>query len=519
MVVQLILANTLQKRQDLKQKEVILIVDDDESSCKTLSHILNKWGFETDIANSGHEATEKIMKRFFNIILLDIKLPDIEGLKLIKPLKERYPDTEVVMITAYASLEKAVRALNGGAFAFIRKPLNMDEVKVTIRNILEKQYLIQEKRQSEQMLKQTYTELEQIFNITSPLCFIDMNFNLIQANDTFLSLTQLEKEDIIGKKCYEVVAVQNCNTSECTMKQILDGENYVNYEKNVNLKNGSKITCIVRAVPYRETDGKIIGIIENYTNITNRKIAEQKLKKSEKKYRSAFKRANFYQDILTHDMNNILQSLFSSTELLSMYQINSKYSEKINEILQIFGDQVKRAAKLISNVRKFSELQSSDVPLKKIEASQILNNAINNVNQMFKSRKIRIHLNSCSTEIYVRANELLIDVFENVLINAIKFNYNPIIEISIQVSKMSGKSINYNVFEFIDNGIGIPDNMKEKIFLGGYRTDKNIHGMGLGLSLVKKIIKSYNGNIKVDNKVKGDYTKGSNFIILIPSTV
>ena len=461
------------------------------------------------------------MKRFFNIILLDIKLPDIEGLKLIKPLKERHPDTEVVIITAYASLEKAVQALNGGASAFIRKPLNMNEVKITIRNILEKQYLIQEKRQSEQMLKQTYTELEQIFNIASPLCFIDKNFNLIQVNDTFLSLNQLGKKNIIGKKCNEVIAGQFCNTSECTLKQILEGKNYVDYEKHIKLENGTTITCIVRAVPYRGTNGEIIGIIENYTNITDRKIAVQKLKKSEKKYRSAFKRANFYQDILTHDLNNILQSLFSSTELLSMFQINYDYSnsEKINEILQIFGDQVKRAAKLISNVRKLSELQNIEVPLKKIEAYQILNNAINNVKQMFKSRKIRIHLNSNKTEIYVKANELLIDVFENVLINAIKFDDNPIIEILIQVSKMSRNSINYSTFEFMDNGIGIPDNMKEKIFLGGYRTNKNIHGMGLGLSLIKKIIKSYNGNIKVDNKVKGDYTKGSNFIISIPSSV
>lgn len=136
---------------------------------------------------------------------------------------------------------------------------------------------------------------------------------------------------------------------------------------------------------------------------------------------------------------------------------------------------------------------------------------------MFKSRKVRIHLNPVNKEIYVRANELLIDVFENVLINAIKFNDNPIIEISIQVSKMSGNNINHFTFEFFDNGIGIPDNMKEKIFLGGYRTNQNIHGMGLGLSLVKKIIKSYNGIIKVDDRVKGNYTKGSNFIISIPS--
>jgi len=77
-------------------------------------------------------------------------------------------------------------------------------------------------------------------------------------------------------------------------------------------------------------------------------------------------------------------------------------------------------------------------------------------------------------------------------------------------------SIDFIKLEFIDNGIGIPDSMKDKAFQRAFMKDKTVSGMGLGLSLVKKIVEKYHGQIWVEDKIKGDYSKGSNFIIIIP---
>jgi signal transduction histidine kinase len=118
----------------------------------------------------------------------------------------------------------------------------------------------------------------------------------------------------------------------------------------------------------------------------------------------------------------------------------------------------------------------------------------------------------------IYSNEFLTDIFENILINAVEHNLNPEIDIIIQVSKEKRNKVNFIKFEFIDNGIGILNERKINIFKGGYRgdQDREIKGMGFGLSLVKKILSSYGGYINVENRVKGDYSKGSNFIILIP---
>ncbi len=127
-------------------KESILIIDDDESTCRMLSLMLDKRGYETETARTGREALEKAQQRFFNVALLDIRLPDMEGVELLEPLKRMHPDMIVFMITGYPSLETSVRTSLEGALAYITKPLNMDTVLTAVREALERQRLGMEKR-------------------------------------------------------------------------------------------------------------------------------------------------------------------------------------------------------------------------------------------------------------------------------------------------------------------------------------------------------------------------------------
>ena len=123
----------------MSEKESILIVDDDERICRNLSLILNDKGYETDTAGTGQEALEKARGRFFNVALLDIKLPDMEGVELLMPLKKIHPDMIVFMITGYPSLETSIRTSLEGALAYITKPLDIDSVLTAVRKALDKQ--------------------------------------------------------------------------------------------------------------------------------------------------------------------------------------------------------------------------------------------------------------------------------------------------------------------------------------------------------------------------------------------
>jgi len=132
--------------EQMDKKESILIVDDDESTCRSLALIFGKKGYEIETAGTGQETLEKARERFFNLALLDIRLPDTDGVELIASLKEMHPDMVIIMVTAYASLETAIRALNDGASAYLTKPLNMDRVLTIVTESIKKQHLVMEYR-------------------------------------------------------------------------------------------------------------------------------------------------------------------------------------------------------------------------------------------------------------------------------------------------------------------------------------------------------------------------------------
>jgi len=183
--------------------------------------------------------------------------------------------------------------------------------------------------------------------------------------------------------------------------------------------------------------------------------------------------------------------------------------------LGIIREQIKRGTNLISNVRRLSEIEDSALTLQKYEIVKVLNEVIDSLVQVYKKREINVQIQNEQKEVYVKANELITDVFENLLINAIRHNQNSLVEILIKFSRVVKNGVNCIKLEFIDNGIGILPEMKEKIFQRGQIEKKDSIGLGLGLTLVKKIIRIYDGQIWVEDKVSGDHSKGSNFIVIL----
>jgi len=255
--------------------------------------------------------------------------------------------------------------------------------------------------------------------------------------------------------------------------------------------------------------GKQMGII------IQKFESEKLLKESEEKHRKAYFQANLYRDIFAHDINNMLQNIQSSTELSSLYLNNPEKLHTLKELHNIITEQIERGKKLIKNVRKITKIDDSEVNLERIEAFRLLEKAIEYLKNSFQARTVDIHINASEKKFYVIANDLLLDVFENLLINAVRHNDKSKIEISINISKDHLENKDYVKIEFKDNAIGISDYRKKNIFEKGKHRSLKSKGMGLGLSLVKKIIDSYNGDIRVEDRVKGDYKQGSNFIILL----
>ncbi|MFA5143722.1 MAG: ATP-binding protein [Candidatus Omnitrophota bacterium] len=140
----------------------ILIIDDDPDARRTLGKILNAKGFEIEEAGTGAEAIRSCGGKFFNLALIDVRLPDTSGLEVLKAVHGINEDTIAIMMTGYASLDSSIEAMNKGAYSYITKPVNMDAVLVVIEKGLEKQRLSMENKRLMQELKAANEKLKEL---------------------------------------------------------------------------------------------------------------------------------------------------------------------------------------------------------------------------------------------------------------------------------------------------------------------------------------------------------------------
>ncbi|MGA2239679.1 MAG: response regulator [Candidatus Bathyarchaeia archaeon] len=128
----------------INSKTRILVVDDDLSIRKTVSLILTQAGYVADTAETGEEAIAKSDANFYNLALIDYRLPDMAGTKLLTLLKETVPRMMKVILTGYPVLDNAIEAINRGVDGYLTKPVNTDRLLKTVRELLKKQLTEQE---------------------------------------------------------------------------------------------------------------------------------------------------------------------------------------------------------------------------------------------------------------------------------------------------------------------------------------------------------------------------------------
>lgn len=131
----------------------LLIVDDERIALKNLEHVMKKEGYEVVGTQSGPNALKLLEEQQFDVVLTDLRMEKVDGMQILKKCRELYPDTEVIMITGYATLESAVKAMKHGAFYYIAKPFKLDEVRKVVKEALEKVRLKGENRQLREQIE------------------------------------------------------------------------------------------------------------------------------------------------------------------------------------------------------------------------------------------------------------------------------------------------------------------------------------------------------------------------------
>ncbi len=151
----------------------ILIVDDEPDICKALAFLLGREGYAVTSANSGEQALAKLKEEHFDVVLTDLKMGQIDGMGVLEKVRESSPDTAVIMMTAFASVESAIEAMKNGAVDYIVKPFHNEEIKITIKRIQEQRRLVTENIALKQQISQRLTYKDVVASSASMLKIFD----------------------------------------------------------------------------------------------------------------------------------------------------------------------------------------------------------------------------------------------------------------------------------------------------------------------------------------------------------
>jgi PAS domain S-box-containing protein len=359
-------------------------------------------------------------------------------------------------------------------------------------------------------LRETGIYLDSLINYANaPIIVWDSYFTITRFNHAFERLSGYMADEVIGSNLGILFPQDSSEESLKQIQKTLAGEQWESVEIPIRHKSGSIYIALWNSANIYNTDKKLLATIAQGQDITERKRFESELSESKSQ-------AELYLDLMGHDISNMHQVAIGQLELAQdILKTTGKLEAADHEMIDTSLESLWRSARLIDNVRKLQKIKSDEIKTKPISLDEVLVSVVNQYDRSSPGKKIAIDIGKGMH--VVRANELLRDVFTNLIGNAIKHSNGSKVDIQVRLEDVTDNNKKYYRVSIEDNGPGIPDDMKDKVFNRLQRGETKARGIGLGLYLVKSLVNSYRGKVWVENRVQGDYTKGSRFIVLLPA--
>jgi len=331
------------------KKPNILIIDDDAQLRQTLSDILKAKGCAPIAVAQAKAAVEGANKKKPAVAIIDLKLEDVSGLDVMREIKDRSPDTECIVLTGYPSQESAMEAINLGAYGYIQKPYDVEQLLVTVRRAIEKRAAEQALRESEER----YRDL--VENANDIIYTHDLEGNLTSANAAATRVYGYTTEEMLQLDIADVIDPEYLPLAQQKIEDKLEDSSQTEpYELLTHTREGEPIWVEV-STRLVERDGQPVGVQAIARNITDRTRTEEALKKS------------------THDLGERVK------ELSCLYAISSivaKPGVSLEEVLQGVVDLIPSAwqypeitrARLALNDREFRTQGFQNTPWKQMSS-------------------------------------------------------------------------------------------------------------------------------------------------------
>jgi PAS domain S-box-containing protein len=261
----------------------ILIVDDEARMRTSLARLLRNTGYASDQASGGKEACGLISEKSYDLLLLDLMMPDMGGLEVMEYVQNHSPKTLVIILTGFASAESAVDCLKKGAYDYLKKPFEVEELTRRVEHALDQKRLQLE--EEELHLQRDY--FQQLFeNSPDAIVLLDAEDHILKVNRSFENLFQYTSSEIEMRSLNEVIVPENMRPEADQLSQKAQSMGSVQKESRRRRKDGRLVDVSILGYPIQHKDRQI-GVYGIYSDITQRKRSEEQLQGTLEKLRKA----------------------------------------------------------------------------------------------------------------------------------------------------------------------------------------------------------------------------------------
>lgn len=481
----------------------ILVVDDEPDIREILEIYIADLGYDVTTAEDGLAAFDTFKKEGFPVVVTDIKMPGMDGIDLLRAIKEEEPDTEVIMVTGHGDLELAIKSLKYEASDFITKPVNQDVLEVSLNRAFEKAAMRTEIRQYHEHLQRLVQEELRATRHKYHRLF-EASPNFISVQDRNLKITESNRRfkeffgESDGLSCYRAYKHREEPCPECPVVRTFEDGTSHQVEAVVTSRDGRQFNVLITTAPIRDAEGRITQVMEVSTDITEIRELQDRLTS-----------LGLLIGSVSHGIKGLLTGLDSG-----MYLLKTGFSkddkDRLEEGWDIVKTMVGRIRKQVLNILYYAK--DRELEWETIETTVFAEELAGVVEPKAREHGIEFIRNfeDASGEIEIDpgvAHSALVNILENAVEACIDEPAKERHRVEFVV-RSKGDAV---VFDIRDTGVGMDRETREKMFTLFF-SSKGSKGTGLGLFIAHQMIRQHGGDISVDSEPG----RGTRFRIRIP---
>jgi len=270
----------------------ILIIDDDEGIRDYLAELLNLQGFETGVAEDGEAGLERFSRGGFGLIITDLVMPGLDGIEVLEQARRHDPDVEVIVLTGYGGRETAIEAMKKGAYDYLQKPTDPDELYLTVRKALERRRLAEENRryqkQLELLVEKRTSELTETKNFLQSVLDSSLEYSIIAVDrEGGISLFNRGAEHLLGwksgevrgKDCIALLAPREGEGKKLGLGDLVPKSEKRVHEREILVRRKDRVDLTVSLTVSRlkNRTGKMVGYLLIAKDISEQKALEEEV--------------------------------------------------------------------------------------------------------------------------------------------------------------------------------------------------------------------------------------------------